>query len=143
MPQHCRQAVQRSFSSTHSTSAQCLLSATSASSHLQLLVSTVAPLEHAKQGCDAAEREASASGSLMAAEGLPAPEEISAVMASPTQHHLPAPPQGQAASGASPGQLFPQHPRRPWGVPCQQGAMLGSAAVPAMPCSSSLHEISQ
>ncbi|CAK0735830.1 hypothetical protein CVIRNUC_000646 [Coccomyxa viridis] len=50
------------------------------------------------------EHEASASGSLTAAEGLPAPEEISAVMAAPAQHHLPAPAQGQAASRASSGQ---------------------------------------
>ena len=93
--------------------------------------------QHARQGCDAAEHEASASGSLAAAEGLPAPEEISAVMASPTQHHLPAPAQGQAASGASSGQPFLQHCRMLGECAVPLGAKLGSAAGHASLCSPS------
>ena len=50
-----------------------------------------------------AEHNGVVAGGLAAGEGLPAPEEISAVMASPAQHQLPMPPAGRGTSAASPG----------------------------------------
>ena len=106
----CSTALQRGCASwslrgAHSATAHVLPLAAAASTYLRppILAQGYALLQHAKQGCGAAEHEASASGSLTAAEGLPAPEEISAVMASPAQRHLPAPAQGQAASRAPSG----------------------------------------
>ena len=66
--------------------------------------------------CDVcAEHDGAMTGPLAAGEGLPAPEELSAVMASPTQHQLPMPASSRGISAASPGAhpiLPPQVPQR-------------------------------
>ncbi len=52
-----------------------------------------------------AEHDGAVTGALAAGEGLPAPEELSAVMASPTQHQLPMPASSRGISAASPGDV--------------------------------------
>lgn len=54
-----------------------------------------------------AEHDGIVAGALAAREGLPVPEEISAVMASPVQHQLPMPPAARGTSAASPGGSAP------------------------------------
>ena len=56
-----------------------------------------------KPTCGGAEHEVAGSGGLPEGEGLPAPEDISAVLASPSPHRLPAPPPTRDSSAASPG----------------------------------------